>query len=387
MRIAFYHYLPTGGAVRDAGQLLFRLRDRFEWEVHFPEGAAPLLPESGLTTRRYPFKAGRRISGPARLAAPFLLWRKAGAYLRLCRHVAEAIDGSGVASVFVCPSMIISSPPLLSMISVRSVYYCHEFPRYIYERNIFKTGSRLGDLLLLPLLAREKRLDREAARSATVLLANSAFMAPRLEQVYGREATVLRPGVDTGFFTPDENGPYKAGHLVSVGAFSPFKGHHLAIEAVSLLPEKSRPRLYVIADRGSYGYASELMEGAARLGVDLVMERSATDQRLRELYRGALAAVCAQMSEPYGLVPLEAGACGTPSVAVRQGGFIENVQDGLTGRLVDRTPQAIADALSDLVSDPFRASEMGRHAMEFVRAERTADAQARELELHLRGRT
>ena len=301
--------------------------------------------------------------------------------------MAEAIDGSGASAALVFPSMIISSPPLLSMISIPSIFCCAEYPRYIYEKNIFKTGSRLGDLLIAPLLAREKHLDLKAARSATLLLSNSAFMAPRLEQVYGRRAEVLRPGVDTAFFTPGENGSCKAGHLVSVGALSPFKGHHLAVEAVSLLPEDSRPRLYIIADRGSDGYASELTESAARLCVDLVIEKGATDQRLREIYRGAAAAICAQMSEPYGLVPLEAGACGTPSVAVRQGGFIENVQDGLTGRLVDRTPEAIAEALSDIVADPFRASEMGRRAMEFVRAERTADAQARDLELHLRGRT
>lgn len=371
--------------MRDAGQMLYRLRERFTWELHAPEGAAPLLPESGLPLVRHPFPEGRRISGPARLAAPLLLWRKAGAYIRLCARVAEAIDRSGAGTILVCPSMILTSPPLLGMLSIRSVYYCHEYPRYIYERGIHKTGSRLGDLLIGPLLLREKRLDHQAARAATVLLANSAFMAPRLERVYGRAAEILRPGVDTDFFTPGEASV--RGHLVSVGALNPFKGHHLVVEALSLLPEELRPRLYVIADRGSPGYAAALAESAVRLGVDLVVERGVGDERLRDLYRGALAAVCAQMSEPYGLVPLEAGACGTPTVAVREGGFLENVQDGGTGRLVDRTPEAIAEALSEFLADPAGASAMGLRAAEFVRAERTADAEASAMEAHLRGRT
>jgi len=386
MRAAFYHYLPTGGAVRDAGQMLFRLRDRFSWELHFPEGAAPLLPDSGLHVRRYGFPGGRSITGAARLAAPLLLWRKASAYLSLSRKIAEAVDSSGAEVLLACPSMIISAPPLLGMISTPSVYYCHEFPRYIYERGIFKTGSRLGDMLIHPLLIRERRLDLQAVRSAGVLLANSSFMAPRLEQVYGREAKVLRPGVDTEFFHP--GGGEKVGHLISVGALSPFKGHHIVVRAVAALSARLRPRLYVVSDRGSPGYATGLKELAARTGVDLVIERGATDTRLRELYRGALAAVCAQKLEPYGLVPLEAGACGTPSVAVRQGGFQENIEDGITGRLVEPIPSAISEALAELIADPDAASLMGRRAMEFVRTHRTANSQADTMATILsRGRT
>jgi glycosyltransferase involved in cell wall biosynthesis len=373
LRAAFYSYLPTGGAVRVAGHQLYHLRNRFEWTAHLPEGGASLLPESGVPIHPYPFPEGRRLHGVRRLFAPVLLWRKALAYDRLCGRIAAEIDADGAEGLLAHSSLIQASPPLLSMVSVPSVYYCHEYPRYIYEPGMHKTGHRLTDLLILPLLRREKRLDRAAARDATVLATNSRYMADKLKDVYERETIVVAPGVDTDVFTP---GGDRDSYVLTVGALSHYKRHHLVIEALGMIPDGNRPPMVTVGDRGSPAYTESLRALASRLGVDLTIMQGIPDERLIELYRSASVVACPQRNEPYGLVPLEAMACGTPVVAVNQGGFKENVREGENGFLVDVGPRAIAEALVRLMKSPETLETMGRSGREFVVTSRSSRVEA-----------
>jgi len=373
LRAAFYSYLPTGGAIRVAGHQLYHLRDRFEWRAHLPEGGEPPRPESGVPVRRYPFPEGRRLRGLRRLLAPLLLWRKALAYNRLCRLMAGEMEAEGNRVLLAHTSLIVSSPPLLSMTAIPSVYYCHEYPRYIYEPGLHKTGSALTDLMILPLLRRERRVDRMAARDATVLATNSRYMAGMLRSVYGREAVPVPPGVDTDVFRP---GGSRSGFVLTVGALAPYKRHHLAVEAMGLLPPDSRPSMVAVGDRGSRRYAAELQEMAQRSGVNLEVMRGVSDEELLNLYRSAAVVACPQQDEPYGLVPLEAMACGTPVVAVDQGGFRENVLDGECGLLVEISAEAMAEGLGKLLGDRRLARAMGQEGREFVVSRRSSRVEA-----------
>jgi starch synthase len=79
-----------------------------------------------------------------------------------------------------------------------------------------------------------------------------------------------------------------------------------------------------------------------------------------QLYSHASLFVCPSVYEPFGLINLEAMACGTPVVATRVGGIPEVVLDGETGQLVPpRDPAALADAVRRLLADPGRAAEFG----------------------------
>ena len=368
MKAAFYSFLPSGGAARVAGQQLNSLRDRFNWRAYQPEGGIHLLPESGVPFKSYPFPAGRRLKGPTRILAPVLLWRKAFAYQALCRRISDDINASGARVLLSHPSMIIAAPPLLYSQEPPSVYYCHEYPRYIYEKGIYKTGSAVTDLLIAPLLKWEKKVDRHAARNAEILVANSAFTAAKLREVYQREVVIVTPGVDTDFFSP---GGSKGDFVLTVGALSEFKRHHLVVEALSLIPEKCRPRMITVADRGDEDYAEFLSSLALKTGVELTIERGVSDSRLLELYRRAVVTVCPQRNEPYGLVPLEAMACGTGVVAVNQGGFRENVIHGENGFLVEPEASTIAEAVLKFFTDAIDLSAMSARGRDFVLSERS----------------
>jgi glycosyltransferase involved in cell wall biosynthesis len=374
MNTAFYCFLPSGGAVRVAGHQLYHLRNRFKWRAYLPEGGTPLLPEAGVSVKTYSFPAGQPLKGIARIAAPLLLWRKALAYRSLCGRIARDLTADSAEVLLAHSSLIITSPPILSFPGPPSVYYCHEYPRYIYEKGLYKTGSAITDLLIAPLLAWERRVDKRAAQSATILATNSGYMAKKLRRVYRRKVVVVHPGVDTDVFTPCREA--RRNLVLTVGALSEFKRHHLVVEALSRIPEKYRPPMVTAADRGDESYASYLSSMASKLGVSLTVERQVPDNRLLELYRSALVVVCPQRNEPYGLVPLEAMACGTPVVAVNQGGFRENVIDGETGLLIPVDVESITEGIQYFCSNPRHVSDMGATGREFVLLHRSSRVEA-----------
>jgi glycosyltransferase involved in cell wall biosynthesis len=87
--------------------------------------------------------------------------------------------------------------------------------------------------------------------------------------------------------------------------------------------------------------------------------------------------------EPFGYAPLEANACGTPVVAVAEGGVRETVLDGVNGFLAERDPASLAAALARLLDDPGLAEEMGRRAALHVRERWSLEASIDRLEAHL----
>ena len=104
---------------------------------------------------------------------------------------------------------------------------------------------------------------------------------------------------------------------------------------------------------------------------------------MRDTYRRAGVVAFAPHLEPFGLVALEAAACATPVVGVREGGVRETVVDGETGYLTDRDPVAFAAALARVLDNPDRARCLGEKARARVLADWTWDRSADALEAHL----
>ena len=89
------------------------------------------------------------------------------------------------------------------------------------------------------------------------------------------------------------------------------------------------------------------------------------------LYNSAVSLVFVPIMEPFGLVALEAMACGTAVIGVREAGIRESVIDGVTGVLVERDTEEIAHAIDYLVQNEDIRTKLGQHAVESVRAEWT----------------
>jgi glycosyltransferase involved in cell wall biosynthesis len=138
----------------------------------------------------------------------------------------------------------------------------------------------------------------------------------------------------------------------------------------------------VIVGEGPHaGFEAFLTGLAADLRVRLRMITAAGDEDLADLYREADVTVCAAELEPFGLTALESIACGTPVVAVREGGFRESVDDGVTGLLVQPDDAGLAEGIRAVIDGVGRFAPDTLHA-DIVAAGWTWDACVERLEHH-----
>ncbi len=246
--------------------------------------------------------------------------------------------------------------------------YCYTPMRYVWDSHDRRSG--LDRLAALGPRAALRRWDRRAARWVDSFAAISHAVSDRIERHYGRRSRVIHPPVDTEFYSPALPGtrssevPIPDGPFVlACSRFVPYKRLDLAILAADRagLP-------IVVAGRGP-GEA-ELRALAERVRVPVTFELAPGDERLRELYRAASVFVFPAL-EDFGIVVVEAQACGTPVVALAEGGTVDTVVDGVTGALVqaqdvDSFAKGILQAMD--LSDPrpciARADEFSTSAFE-----------------------
>jgi glycosyltransferase involved in cell wall biosynthesis len=366
--------LPSGGGIRVARQFARGLSDHYRISEYRPDGGSPLNLSPCVEEVRIPFPMWRRPGGALRPVAPLFLIARLLAFRGVCRRAAAAMDKDADIAL-VHNTMPVAAPPILSFLNIPSLYFCYEYPRHIYEKDvILRTGSRAGELLLKPLEVLERRMDISAAASADIMATFSRYMRARVREIYRRDSEIVRPGVDTAFFKPDgrENEP-RRNLVLSVGALWPFKGHETAIRAISLIPCEIRPELVIVADRGFPGYRQKLMDAAGRTSVRLSIAEAVTDEDVRHLYQTARAVLCCQRREPYGLIPLESMACGTPVVAINEGGFQDNIINGENGYLFDGSSEAAAAILSALVSNDDAWARTTANGLRFALEQRTIE--------------
>jgi D-inositol-3-phosphate glycosyltransferase len=236
--------------------------------------------------------------------------------------------------------------------------------------------------------------EEQVVAEADRLVANTDDEARQLVDHYGadpRRTLVVPPGVDLDRFRPGDRAaarralgvPADAVVLTFVGRIQPLKAPDLLLEAAArMLADdpalRDRLQVHVVGAPSGSGLEAprRLEELAGRLGIaDRVrfLPPQAPD-RLALHYRAADVAVVPSHNESFGLVALEAQACGTPVVAAAVGGLLTAVRDGVSGVLVDgRDPAAYAAAIrAVLARRPLLAAGARRHASDFS-WDRTAD--------------
>jgi type III pantothenate kinase len=220
-------------------------------------------------------------------------------------------------------------------------------------------------------------IERDVLRHADHVVATCSdelFELVRLGGTRGR-LTVIPCGVDLVLFTPEgRRARRRPGHhrLVCLGRLVERKGVGNAISALAQLPGAELviaggpPRAELERD----SEVRRLRRLARDSGVaDRVELRGRLDRAdVAALLRSADAAVCVPWYEPFGIVPLEAMACGVPVVASAVGGMIDTVVDGVTGVHVSpRDPDRLAEALAALLADPARRIAYGAAGAERAR--------------------
>ena len=228
----------------------------------------------------------------------------------------------------------------------RTVVYCHNPARWLYQSDEYLGGSAWRSPLGPPLLALRpflRRWDRRRAATVDVYLANSRVVQQRIAATYGRAAELLPPPHGMDASAPRdavaELADWAPGYALVVSRLLPYKNVDAVVEAV-----RGTDRHLVVV-----GHGPEEARLRAALPPNVRLLGGLSDAQLRGVYAGASVLVAAS-HEDFGLAPLEAAAFGVPTVALRAGGFLETVVEGRTGVFFDHPdPDAIAAALA--VSD------------------------------------
>jgi D-inositol-3-phosphate glycosyltransferase len=221
-------------------------------------------------------------------------------------------------------------------------------------------------------------------RCSDAITASCVAEAQQLQRLYGVDRDRIQlvpPGVIHAFFSPgDRRGAQRALSLAAdgrpvllfVGRIQPLKGVDVAIAALAELRDTRAELLVVGGPSGPDGDAEAAKARllAEELGVEhrIHWVDPQPHYRLATYYRAADVCVVPSRSESFGLVALEAAACGVPVVAAAIGGLRTLVEDGQTGYLVeDRDPAEFARAIERLLTDRTRAAVMGERAASHAR--------------------
>jgi glycosyltransferase involved in cell wall biosynthesis len=237
----------------------------------------------------------------------------------------------------------------------RYLSYVHSPARYVWTPELDSRGSH-------PLLTGARKalqaLDLRLSRHVHSYAANSREVQNRIRQYWRRDAVVIHPPVDVDFYlaAPAGQQDQSRDYLLGVGRWIPYKNFDLMIE----IAEQARVPL-VLA--GSGREEASLRRAAAKAMVDVRVVPKPSRAMLRELYWGAKALLY-PAHEDFGIVPVEAQACGTPVIGLRRGGLLETVREGETGYLLDTTdPRALASAAGRV--EDLNAGQIQANAMRF----------------------
>lgn len=302
--------------------------------------------------RKVPYRAPDWDIRPHPLANRLLLKRFYTLYWPIFPKLVEGFKLDGYDIV------LSSSYAWVKSLKTRALHicYCYTPPRFLYE--LFDEYVKRYPPWLKKVIWRQKEKlrawDQATAGRPDHYIAISRHVANRIKDYYGREAEVIYPPVDTDYFTPAESaiGPpdKTSDYFLVVSRLTPYKRIDLAVAAFNQL---GWPLIII----GSGPEAGRLKKMAKD---NIIFLGRQEDDVLLAYYRNCRALIFPG-EEDFGIVPVEAQACGRPVIAYAKGGALETVVDGQTGLFFEEaTAASLIAALArftELSFDPGRARQ------------------------------
>jgi glycosyltransferase involved in cell wall biosynthesis len=402
MKIAIWYNLPSGGAKRSLHMqvrgLLARGHEVRLYRPPVPQASflnlAELAPE--VVVPQYEFERDSRFY----FGKLWLYSRRVDRMVEVmsahARQVALRIEKENFDVLYSNICMQFHAPFLGRYVDLPKSIYLHEPKRFLHEampelpwllpdpyRLWSLKGIKTWGRVSANLRTNRRFLTEELknVRTFDQILVNSRFSRESVWRAYNLNSEVCYLGVDTEEFR-DLNLPRER-FILGLGTLGPTKNVRLAIEAIATIPASIRPKLVWVANMADEVYHPEMVKLATELGVEFEPRLMVSEEELLGTLNRAWAMVYAPRLEPFGLAPLEANACGTPVVAVAEGGVRETIVDGENGFVVDHDAGEIGGALQRLLEDATLRDRMGKQARELICRNWTVEAHLDRLEAKL----
>lgn len=251
----------------------------------------------------------------------------------------------------------------------RVMWYCHTPPREVYDlyETRMQNRSYKQKLLYAALVGTYKLMSRGITKKIERIATNSKTTQERIMKYYGRDATVINPGIDVNEF--ENNGDSK--YFFYPSRIVVNKRQDYVISAFSQFVKKSKNSKYKLIIAGTLSKDPEHQKYFEKLkamskGLNVVFDTNVDDGRLKELYSKSTAVMFAAINEDYGFVPIEAMASAKPIISVNEGGPRETIVNGKTGFLVSSTSN-MAERMLQLMDDESAADAMGKAGRDLVK--------------------
>lgn len=283
-------------------------------------------------------------------------------YLGLMPIAIEQFDLSGydlvVSSSHAVAKGVITGPGTLHVSYVHSpMRYAWDLQHQYLRQSNMDRG--LKGLYARRLLARLRAWDQLSAARPDVIVANSSYIAARIEKCWRRPSEVIHPPVDLeGFLFAEQKQDY---YLVA-SRIVPYKRIELVAEAFARMPDR---KLIVVGD----GPSADLVKREAAGAPNIELRGRVGQGEFVSLMQGARAAIFAA-EEDFGISTVEAQACGTPVIAFDKGGARDIVRPGVTGLMFrEQSAESIRDAVQrfEALETPISAAACRANAERFGR--------------------
>lgn len=238
-------------------------------------------------------------------------------------------------------SWLIKTPFILRLANTsHMLYICHEPPLEFYDQaNIFTKNlkQKVVDIIRLPI----KWLDYSNVRSYKgLIIVNSNYSQQLVRKAYSKNSVVVYPCISDSYFEKQNPKPVgKRKGIISVGAINKLKGFELLIKSIATIPKRTRPILTIVGNGSDPLYKLYLQNLAKKLSVTIQIKENISETDLINEYDNSSLFAFSPLSEPFGLVVIEAMARGLPVVAYSKGGGYSEILTKDNGAVInDRNP-------------------------------------------------
>lgn len=383
LKIAVFHNLPSGGAKRSLYTYIQYLTQQGHIvDVFIPETAnEDYLPLENVASSviKYDVKPSfirEKIYSIFSYVPAIIRRVSVNNVMNTEKKIAEDLNTSGYDIVYSEQDQYTMTPVIFKYLTKPSIYYCAQPIRkekILKKVNDQKTKAGIFNHPLIKPFAqifiehvetRDYERDMELAEYSTNILTNSYFTHENILRQYGKNSTVSYIGVDNQMFTPLNL--ERDNYVLSVGTCIPPKGYDFIIRSISEIPKPKRPKLIIVGNSSDELWVNYLKTLAKENEVELKILTQISDDELIKLYNKAKLVVYAPYLEPFGYVPLEAMACGTPVVGVKEGGLRESILHNKTGLLTQRNEKDFANAIITLLEDKELWNKFSANGVKYV---------------------